>query len=88
MNPGAIVSCRNREWVLLPSHDSAIYRLRPLTGAIDEVVAVHKGLTNLVGSLLPSERVASATSHCRRPPTSPRWKRCMPGGHTTPSGSG
>jgi len=61
MNPGAIVSCRNREWVLLPSDDDAIYRLRPLTGAIDDVVAVHRGLTNLVGSLLPSERVASAT---------------------------
>ncbi len=61
MNPGAIVSCRNREWVLLPSDDESQYLLRPLTGATDEVVAIHKGLANLIGGVLPHERVASAT---------------------------
>ncbi len=57
MTPGSIVRCRNRDWVLLPSDDPEVWRLRPLTGATDEVVAVHCRLTNLVGSLLPEERV-------------------------------
>jgi superfamily II DNA or RNA helicase len=35
--------------------------LRPLTGATDEVVAVHKQLTNLIGYDFPEERVRPAT---------------------------
>lgn len=61
MNPGTIVRCRNREWVLLPSERDDLYLLRPLTGATDEVVAVHKHLANLVGYDLPEERVRPAT---------------------------
>jgi hypothetical protein len=61
MQPGSIVRCRNRDWVLLPSDQPEIYRLRPLTGATDEVVAIHKKLTDLIGSALPEERVRSAT---------------------------
>ncbi len=61
MNPGSIVSCRNREWVLLPSDDDSVYLLRPLTGAVDDVVAVHKRLTNLIGGVLPRERVGPAS---------------------------
>ena len=61
MNPGCIVRCRNRDWVLLPSDESAVYHLRPLTGATDEVVAVHKQLAELVGYELPEERLRSAT---------------------------
>ena len=57
MNPGSIVRCRNRDWVLLPSDDANVYVLRPLTGATDEVVAVHKGLSNLIGYELGEERV-------------------------------
>ena len=41
--------------------------LRPLTGATDEVVAVHKGLTDLLGYSFPEERVRSAKS----PPPTP-----------------
>ena len=59
--PGAIVRCRNRDWVLLPSDSPDVHLLRPLTGATDEVVAVHKQLTNLIGYDLPEERVRSAT---------------------------
>ena len=44
MNPGSIVQCRSREWVLLPSDQKDLLFLRPLTGATDEVVAVHKAL--------------------------------------------
>ena len=41
MNPGSIVQCRSREWVLLPRDQKNLLFLRPLTGATDEVVAVH-----------------------------------------------
>jgi hypothetical protein len=61
MNPGCIVRSRNRDWVLLPSDDSLVYRLRPLTGTTDEVVAVHKQLAELVSYELPEERLRSAT---------------------------
>jgi len=56
MNPGTIVRCRNRDWVLLPSEDD-VFLLRPLAGATDEAVAIHRGLTNLIGYELPEERV-------------------------------
>jgi len=61
MNPGSIVFVRNRNWVLLPHEDPDIYLLRPLTGATDEVVALHKGLTDLLGYTLPQERPRPAT---------------------------
>jgi hypothetical protein len=53
MQPGSIVQCRNREWVLLPSENDDVFLLRPLTGATDEVVAIHKRLTDLIGYSLP-----------------------------------
>lgn len=55
MNLGSIFRCRNRDWVLLPSDDPELLQLRPLTGAVDEVVAVHRRLANLVGYSLPDE---------------------------------
>jgi hypothetical protein len=61
VNPGTIVSIRNRNWVLLPQEDPNIYLLRLLTGAMDEVVAIHKGLADLIGYTLPMERLTSAT---------------------------
>lgn len=63
MTPGSIVRCRNRDWVLLPDQAEApeLMYLRPLTGATDETVAVHRGLTNLIGGALPAERVAPST---------------------------
>ena len=33
VRPGAIVRCRDRDWVLLPSSDTECWYLRPLTGA-------------------------------------------------------
>ncbi|MCR4440428.1 MAG: hypothetical protein QHJ34_14885 [bacterium] len=56
MNPGTIVRCRNRDWVLLPS-DGEVIRLRPLAGATEEVVAIHRALSNEVASAIPEERV-------------------------------
>lgn len=61
MSPGSIVTCRNRDWVLLPSDQDDLLLLRPLTGATDEVVAVHKRLTELIGYSMPEERVRPAS---------------------------
>jgi superfamily II DNA or RNA helicase len=61
INPGSIVRCRNREWVLLPSESEHVHLLRPLTGAMDDVVAIKKRLSDLVGFSLPEERVRPAT---------------------------
>ncbi|MEW6230430.1 MAG: DEAD/DEAH box helicase, partial [Bacillota bacterium] len=60
MNPGSIVRCRNRDWVLLPSPDEGVYLLRPLTGATEDVVAVHKGLMELAKFDFAEEQVRSA----------------------------
>lgn len=61
MQPGSIVRCRNREWVLLPSSEPDIVLLRPLTGATDESIAVHRRLVDLAAYSLPEERIRSAT---------------------------
>ncbi|MCD6344508.1 MAG: DEAD/DEAH box helicase [Anaerolineae bacterium] len=67
MQPGTIVHLRDRDWVLLPSDDEKIYRLRPLTGATDELVAVHKELATLIAYDLPHERLQPS----QFPPPSP-----------------
>lgn len=56
MNIGSIVQVRNRYWVLLPYEDPNLYALRPLTGAVDETLTLHKGLTDLLGYSLSEER--------------------------------
>jgi superfamily II DNA or RNA helicase len=61
MNPGSIVRCRNREWVLLPSDQPELCLLRPLTGITEECVAVHKRLADLISFQLREERLESAT---------------------------
>lgn len=61
MNPGSIVRCRNREWVLLPADTDEVFVLRPLTGTTNDIVKVHKYLANLVGYDLPFERVTPAS---------------------------
>ena len=60
MKPGSIVRCRNREWVLLPSDSDETHLLRPLTGALDDVVAVHRRLSDLIGDTLAEERIRPA----------------------------
>ncbi|MDW8012026.1 MAG: hypothetical protein RMJ47_03430 [Bacteroidota bacterium] len=55
MNPGIVVRFRNREWVVLPSGHDEIIALRPLTGLEEEVVEVHRRLSQLLGYELPFE---------------------------------
>ncbi len=57
MQPGSIVRFRDRDWILLPSNDVQIFRLRPLAGAIDEAVKVHKTLAELMQAYLPEEGI-------------------------------
>ncbi|MCX8030361.1 MAG: SNF2-related protein, partial [Thermodesulfovibrionales bacterium] len=57
MNPGCIVRCRNRDWVLMASESEDVLELRPLTGSISDSVKIHKNLSNLIGYSLPFERI-------------------------------
>lgn len=61
MSPGSIVRCRNRDWVLMPCESDAVHLLRPLTGAMDDVVAINRRIADLIGYSLPEERVRPAT---------------------------
>ncbi len=60
MTPGSIVQCRNRDWVLLPSENDDLLRLRPLTGAVDDIVEVHRRLADVIGVTLPGEWMKSS----------------------------
>jgi superfamily II DNA or RNA helicase len=62
---------------LLPNEDPNLLLLRPLTGATDEVVAVHKSLTDLLGYSFPEERVRSA----KFPPPTPDDLSNVSGAH-------
>ncbi|MUL36231.1 helicase-related protein [Gloeocapsopsis dulcis] len=41
---GSIVNCRNRQWVVLPSENKDITRLRPLSGNEDEIAGIYRQL--------------------------------------------
>jgi len=60
MQPGSIVRFRDRDWVLLPSEDEEIYRLRPLMGVTDDTIAIHRELTTLIKYALPEESLKSS----------------------------
>ncbi|MEH2322402.1 MAG: hypothetical protein V7K32_02125 [Nostoc sp.] len=40
-SPGSIVSCRSRQWVVLPSENQDVIRLRPLSGNEDEIAGIY-----------------------------------------------
>jgi superfamily II DNA or RNA helicase len=52
VEPGVIVSCRNRQWVVLPSDDSNLIRLRPLSGNESQICGI---FTPLESSLEPAQ---------------------------------
>ncbi|ACB54351.1 hypothetical protein cce_5005 [Crocosphaera subtropica ATCC 51142] len=39
--PGSIVSCRNRQWVVLPAEQEEVIRLRPLSGSEEQVCGIY-----------------------------------------------
>jgi len=53
--PGTLVRYRNRDWMVLPSDDSDILRIKPLGGSEEEETAVFLPLN------LPSEKISSAS---------------------------
>jgi hypothetical protein len=87
LGPGSIVRCRNRDWVLLPSDIPDVHPLRPLTGVTDEVVAVHRHLTDLISFELPEERVRSATFPLPSPPSNRLPLSASTAGATSPTRS-
>ncbi|KAM3099706.1 DEAD/DEAH box helicase [Phormidesmis sp. 146-12] len=42
--PGSVVTCRDRQWIVLPSGQAKIIRLRPLSGDEDEVCGIYDPL--------------------------------------------
>jgi len=44
--PGSIVTCRSRQWVVLPSENTGIVRLRPISGSEDEIAGILEELRN------------------------------------------
>jgi superfamily II DNA or RNA helicase len=60
MQPGSIVCCRHREWVVLPADSEEGVVLRPLTGTPEDAIHIHRQLMNLVGGTLPFERIEPA----------------------------
>jgi superfamily II DNA or RNA helicase len=62
---GSIVTARNREWIVLPSDDSQLLRLRPLTGRGDDIVGVLPALEPVSPGSFPAidpNRVGDALS--------------------------
>lgn len=67
MQPGSIVRCRNRDWVVLPSDDQQLAILRPLTGTDDDAIAILKPLATLIAYSIPSERIEQSSFPLPRP---------------------
>ncbi len=53
--PGSIVSCRSRQWVVLPAENEDVIRLRPLGGNEDEIAGIYQllGLETLESAIFP-----------------------------------
>ncbi len=60
MQPGAVVTYREREWIVLPAPEDEVLLLRPLTGTSDDAIAVHRRLSELIAYSLEWERVTPA----------------------------
>src|SRR5437588_1082129 len=59
---GSLVHVRERDWVVLPSDDPDIIRLRPLSGSEEEVCGIHKALedSDIQQASFPEPRPESA----------------------------
>ncbi|MBR8835524.1 MAG: DEAD/DEAH box helicase [Stigonema ocellatum SAG 48.90 = DSM 106950] len=66
--PGSIVSCRSRQWVVLPDENEDIIRLCPLSGNEEEIAGIYKklrelGLETLEGAAFPLPNPISVQDH-------------------------
>ena len=63
-SPGAIVACRDRTWVVLPSDLSDIIRLRPLAGSESEICGIFTPLeTNIRDAQFPVPNAEALQDH-------------------------
>lgn len=53
--PGTLVNYRNRDWMVLPSDESDVLRIKPLGGSEEEETAIFLALN------LPSEKISTAS---------------------------
>ena len=58
--PGSLVTYREREWVVLPSDEREIIKLRPIGGSARETCGVLRSLADLIGYSMPFERIKPA----------------------------
>jgi hypothetical protein len=63
--PASIVSCRARQWVVLPSENSDIIRLRPLSGNEDQICGIYQplGLEALAPAQFPLPQPEAIQDH-------------------------
>lgn len=66
--PGSIVSCRSRQWVVLPAENEEIIRLRPLSGNEEEIAGIYNklrelGLETLEEAVFPLPNPISVKDH-------------------------
>jgi superfamily II DNA or RNA helicase len=53
--PGSIVTCRDRQWVVLPSENPNIIRLRPLSGNEDQICGIYQLLGIEIEAIAPAQ---------------------------------
>ncbi|NJL22428.1 MAG: DEAD/DEAH box helicase [Leptolyngbyaceae cyanobacterium SM1_3_5] len=63
--PGAVVACRDRHWIILPSANSDLICLRPLSGSEDQICGLYSPLEleTLKPSQFPSPLAAAVGDH-------------------------
>jgi superfamily II DNA or RNA helicase len=64
-NVGSIVTCRDRQWIVLPSENSTIVRLRPLSGNEDQICGIYQPLKleNIEPAQFPLPRPEAIQDH-------------------------
>ncbi|WP_292841334.1 helicase-related protein [Nostoc sp. NMS8] len=67
-SPGSIVTCRSRQWVVLPSENQDVIRLRPLSGNEDEIAGIYQQLLqekleNIQSATFPLPQANSVQDH-------------------------
>ncbi len=63
--PGSIVTCRSRQWVVIPDENQDLIRLRPLSGKEEEIVGIyrHLGLEKVEPATFPPPDAHSIKDH-------------------------
>ena len=64
--PGALVRARGRDWVVIPSDEEGLVRLRPVDGVDDDAVGVYLPLEG--DAIQPSRYAPPDPEHSATPP--------------------